>query len=226
MKKTLQTVITAAMFAAASSAYDCNSFAGEIQDTSPEMTVGTVTTDYDPATEEQEDVYGPPPAWNTPIESVQTTATNEIPAPVYGPPLAWTTTSETDLPVPTTMPATIPLPVYGPPAAWIGDLNEDDRVDVFDMIELKNMYLNGITKDSMDLYRADINQDGKIGMADLVMLQNYLLGRTKKIYDYQLEEPKTTTAEPQKSYVNTTNTTATTTEPIPECVYGPPIAFD
>ena len=224
MKKTLQTVITAAMFAAASSAYDYNSFAGEIQDTSPEMTAETVTTDYDPATEEQEDVYGPPPAWNTPIESVQTTATNEIPAPVYGPPLAWTTTSETDLPVPTTMPAAIPLPVYGPPAAWIGDLNEDDRVDVFDMIELKNMYLNGITKDSMDLYRADINQDGKIGMADLVMLQNYLLGRTKKIYDHQLEEPKPT--EPQKSYVNTTNTTATTTEPIPECVYGPPIAFD
>ncbi|MDE5570382.1 MAG: dockerin type I repeat-containing protein [Ruminococcus sp.] len=252
MKKTLQTVITAAMFAAASSAYDCNSFAGEIQDTSPEMTAETVTTDYDPATEEQEDVYGPPPAWNTPIESVQTTATNEIPAPVYGPPLAWTTTSEIDLPVPTTMPTTeepvcvygppiawetttaepelttqttiIPLPVYGPPAAWIGDLNEDDRVDVFDMIELKNMYLNGITKDSMDLYRADINQDGKIDMADLVMLQNYLLGRTKKIYDHQFEEPKPT--EPQKSYVNTTNTTATTTEPIPECVYGPPIAFD
>ena len=222
MKKTLQTVITAAMFAAASSAYDCNSFAGEIQDTSPEMTAETVTTDYDPATEEQEDVYGPPPAWNTPIESVQTTATNEIPAPVYGPPLAWTTTSETDLPVPTTMPATIPLPVYGPPAAWIGDLNEDGRIDVFDMIELRKAYLNGtIGEEKIDLFRADINQDGKIDMADLVMLQNYLLGKIDNFYE-QIPTPTNTT----QTMLTPPTTETTATEPIPECVYGPPIAFD
>lgn len=214
MKKTLQTVITAAMFAASMGSL-------------PSETAKTVSAaDYNPYAEEMQDVYGPPPAWNTPIESVQTTATNEIPAPVYGPPLAWTTTSEIDLPVPTTMPATIPLPVYGPPAAWIGDLNEDGRIDVFDMIELKKAYLNGTTgEDWLDLFRADINQDGKIGMADLVMLQNYLLGKIDNFYD-QLPEPKPTTAETQKSYVNTTNTVTTTTEPIPECVYGPPIAFD
>ncbi len=250
MKKTVQTMMTAAMFAATINMIPSGTSAG---------TVSASATDYNPAVEEFQGVYAPPDT--TPVSEetlpVPTTMTT-VPATVYGPPIAWNTTTEplitgfnpeqmttvavygppiawntTTEPV-ETVPAqtnivppltTIPLPVYGPPQAWIGDLNEDDRLDVFDMIELRKAYIEGVM-DWDDLYRADVNQDGKIGIADLVMLQNYLLGKTDNFRD-QLPEPVPT--EPQKSYVNTTNTTTTTntvTEPIPEPVYGPPSLFE
>lgn len=245
MKKTVQTVMTAAMFAATMNMIPSGTSDG---------TASASAVDYNPAIENWQDVYGPPVDYPE-----MTTATiNTVPVPVYGPPVSWTTTPETDLPVPTTMsttepvavygppiawdtttvPTEMPVPttmstteeepvcVYGPPIAWIGDVNGDDRVDVFDMIELRKAYLNGTSWDDwLDLYRADINKDGQIGIADLVMLQNYLLGRTKKIYDNQLEEPKPTT--PQVSYEPAQSTTKnTTTEPVPQPEYGAPVAFD
>lgn len=267
MKKTVQTVMTAAMFAATMnmipsgtsdgtvsvSAVDYNPVAEEMQDvygppvTSPESVQTTYAVygppiAWDTETEPVETVtappntdpvavYGPPIAWNTKTEPVKTVPAttaydplgNQTTYAVYGPPIAWnTTTVPTEIPVPNT----IPLPVYGPPIAWVGDLNEDNRIDVFDMIELRKAYLNGTTgEDWIDLFKADINQDGEIGIADLVMLQNYLLGRTKKIYDNQLEEPKPTA--PQVSYEPVQSTTKnTTTEPVPQPEYGAPVAFD
>lgn len=247
MKKTVQTMMTAAMFAATMNMIPSGTSDG---------TASASAVDYNPAIENWQDVYGPPVDYPE-----MTTATiNTVPVPVYGPPVSWTTTPETDLPVPTTistteeepvcvygppiawntttvpteMPVlttvpntTIPLPVYGPPIAWMGDINGDNRVDVFDMIELRKAYLNlnGSAEITIDLYRADINEDGQIGVADLVMLQNYLLGRTKKIYDNQIEEPKPTT--PQVSYEPVQSTTKnTTTEPVPQPEYGAPVAFD
>ena len=113
------------------------------------------------------------------------------------------------------------MPVYGSPVAWYGDVNVDGKVDVFDMIELRKGYINGKLSEGIDSMRADINRDDKIGMADLVMLENYLLGKIDN-FDNPLPEPKTTTAEPQYSYVNTT----TSTEPIPQPEYDVSVAFD
>lgn len=247
MKKTSKTVLTAAMFAAAMNIIPSRAING---------TINSFAGNYDPSTEEIQDVYGPavdypettvmttqttvpvpvygpPISWTTTTTAVETgqttqetTITNlttQTTVPVYGPPIAWTTTSEEYT---TEIPTTIPTPVYGPPVAWIGDINEDNRIDIFDMIELKKAYLNGRTEDSRyDLFRADINQDGKIGIADLVMLQNYLLGKTDNFND-QLPEPETTTTEPQFSHINTANTTTTNTEPVPQPEYGAPVAFD
>lgn len=246
MKKTVQTMMTAAMFAAtinmipsgtsagtvSASASDYNPYAEEWQDVyGPPETMPVVTSTLPaPITTVPSTVYGPPIAWNTTTEpATKPLITGFNPeqmttVAVYGPPIAWNTTTapvET-VPEPTN---TIPAAVYGPPVAWIGDVNSDNRLDVFDMIELRKLYIEGAT-DWDDLYRADVNEDGAINIADLVMLQNYLLGKTENLRE-KLPEPVPT--EPQKSYVNTTNTTNTTntvTEPIPEPVYGPPSFFE
>ncbi|MDE5853968.1 MAG: dockerin type I repeat-containing protein, partial [Ruminococcus sp.] len=185
---------------------------------------------YNPNEAIEVPVYGPPVSWTTTQTSPETTVTTVVttisepyPVPVYGPPISWTTTG-TELTMPTTTATTntIPEAVYGPPIAWYGDINMDGKVDVFDMIELRKAYINGEAGKGLDSLRADINQDGKIGMADLVMLENYLLGKIDNL-DEPLPEPVPTTAEPQHSFINTTNTTPT--EPIPQPEYGAPIAF-
>lgn len=229
MKKTVQTIMTAAMFAAA---------INTIPSGTPAKTVSASAVDYNPAVEETQDVYGPPPVttitepmvqpvygpspyWTTtPVsEETVTSPTTTVPATVYGPPIAWDTTTE---PV-ETVPATTgfpTVPVYGPPIAWIGDMNMDGRLDVFDMIELRKAYTEGgVSGGWLDLYRADVNQDGAIGIADLVMLQNYLLGKTDSFND-QPSDPVTT--EPE--YADTPVTTSTA--PIPAPVYGPPNIFE
>lgn len=202
MKKTLQTVMTAAMFAAAVNVIPSGN---------------VTTTAYDPALEEFQDVYGPPVLTTTAAETITTTD----PVGVYGPPIAWTTTT---IPVETmTTTESIPVAVYGPPIAWVGDVDDDGKIDVFDMIELKNAYLNGIPESSWSyLYRADINKDGAIGVADLVMLQNYLLGKIDNFYDDRLPEPEPTTTET----IFTEPPITTTTQTIPLPVYGPPLAFE
>lgn len=238
MKKTVQTVLTATMFAVALG-------------TMPSGTAETSSaTDYNPAMDEWQGVYGPPPVtttlaettyaqpvygtypyWETtPVETVTTAFNPEqmTTVAVYGPPIAWGTTTA---PVPETVPTTmaVPVPVYGPPTAWLGDVDGDGRIDVFDMIELRKAYISGLTENSwIDFYRADINKDGEIGVADLVMLQNYLLGNIENFDNRITELHGTVSTEPPKSYADTTTTAIvpSETEPVPECVYGPPVAFE
>lgn len=228
MKKTIQTMVTAAMFAATVNMIPSGTSAG---------TSSASAVDYNPATENWQNVYGPPPVTTikettqlqpvygtVPYQTVETTpvTTNFDPekmttVAVYGPPIAWNTTTE---PVPSPTGPTIPAPLYGPPIAWVGDLNFDNRVDVFDMIELRKAYIDGVSgSDWLDMYRADVNGDGSIGISDLVMLQNYILGKIDN-FNEKLPEPKSTTAT-QVSH----EPVQTATEPVPQPEYGAPIAF-
>ncbi|MCM1133318.1 MAG: dockerin type I repeat-containing protein [Ruminococcus flavefaciens] len=273
MKKTIQTLMTAAMFAVAM---------GNIPSGTAQF---ANASDYNPATEDVQDVYGPPVVQTT-VTTAQTTQTTYQPTgtkltdatiattettftAVYSAPSTLpyestntttdTTTQTTDrqtdtqttedviattewhftgvYSAPSTLPyesstkpttstfkpsTTVPVPVYGPPISWLGDINRDNRIDVFDMIELRQAYING----EYD-YNADVNMDGEIGVADMVMLQNYLLGKIDSFYE-PIFEPQPTTTAPQFSYVNTQQATETTvTEPpVTQPVYGAPIAFE
>ncbi len=179
MKKTVKTLMTAALFAASAAA---------------------AMSAYDPAAEEIQDVYGPAPDYPSIEETndiktdeppMTTTETDVFDQPVYGPP--WvpqtesttTTVATNEPPIVTTMQTNPPAPVYGPPwvmideKEWLGDLNLDGSIDVYDMVALRNYLISGedtISVDDWEKLRADVNKDGEVGMADLIMLQKYLLG--------------------------------------------------
>lgn len=60
----------------------------------------------------------------------------------------------------------------------LGDVNNDDRVDVFDLTLMKRELLNP-GKTGIDLVAADVNADGTIDIKDVIEVQDYLLCRTK-----------------------------------------------
>ena len=53
----------------------------------------------------------------------------------------------------------------------IGDLNNDDYINVADIVILVSIILNNETYS----YNADINQDGTVDVLDVVMLVGYIL---------------------------------------------------
>ncbi len=199
MRKTKRTILTAALFAAS-----MNMIPAGTND------VNAVASDYDPALEDIQDVYGPAPDYPTPEET--TTATPDIPTlttttepfqcvPVYGPP--WSsvsteekkpdmTTTSSDIPLVTTTTEDPFQCVYGPPwymmpeEEWLGNLDEDDVVDVYDLLLLRQYITDGkgLTGwEEWDKMRADVNKDGEVGMADLITLQRYLLGSIDSLSD-------------------------------------------
>lgn len=56
-----------------------------------------------------------------------------------------------------------------------GDFNADGRVNVFDLIMMRQGCIEG-WKDSTTMILADMNDDGQTNVADLVWLQKWLLG--------------------------------------------------
>lgn len=200
MRKTKRTLLTAALFAASMNMIPAETNA-----------VNAVDSSYDPALEDIQDVYGPAPDYPTPEET--TTAAPDIPAittttepfqlvPVYGPPWSSvsteekkpdTTTTSSDIPLVTTTTEPFqPVPVYGPPwvmlpeETWLGDLYEDNVIDVYDLLLLRQYITNGKINsywEEWDKMRADVNKDGEVGMADLITLQRYLLGSIDSLSD-------------------------------------------
>jgi arabinogalactan endo-1,4-beta-galactosidase len=57
----------------------------------------------------------------------------------------------------------------------IGDLNNDDVIDIFDVAALRKLLLTGNNTPTPDS-RIDLNRDGYLNVADLVKLQRYVLG--------------------------------------------------
>jgi len=205
MKKTKQTLLTAAAFAAAMNM----SAAGNVNAvTLSEAELPASLANYDPSADEIQDVYGPapnynddpvttetlmtqpvlttteiqttygPPIWrwdDTTTTSIETTTTTTVPVPLYGPMPAYTTTTTTTEP--------LVQPVYGPPQIFYqkGDINGDEVVDSLDMISFRKQLLNEETPEWLR-YVMDINQDGDFNVGDLVALQNYLLGRNKDFF--------------------------------------------
>lgn len=177
------------------------------------------TTNYNPQ-ETFQTVYGPPVSQiTTSVEDYNPKHTETDFAAVYGPAPYWTTapTTNYDPHETTTMQTvygtypfwstettaisqeTVPVPVYGPPLAWKGDLDGDNRIDVFDMIGMRRKYLEAVLYGEYDS-RADVNDDGEVNVADMVMLQKYILGAAK---DFS-SQPDETTVVPNS---NTTKTT-------------------
>ena len=205
MKKTKQTLLTAAAFAAAMNM----SAAGNVNAvTLSEAELPASLANYDPSADDIQDVYGPapnynddpvttetlmtqpvlttteiqttygPPIWrwdDTTTTSIETTTTTTVPVPLYGPMPAYTTTTTTTEP--------LVQPVYGPPQIFYqkGDINGDEVVDSLDMISFRKQLLNEETPEWLR-YVMDINQDGDFNVGDLVALQNYLLGRNKDFF--------------------------------------------
>ena len=99
-----------------------------------------------------------------------------------------------------------------------GDLNYDGRVDVFDMILMRQELVSG-ELDRSTKRRADVDADGKIGAADAVQLQSFLLNggsfsavTEKRMFAYAVDqtlsdciEESTNEGFRDKAYVNLDN---------------------
>ena len=56
----------------------------------------------------------------------------------------------------------------------IGDINQDDSIDILDIIELVNTILNG-GNPGIEFYLSDINEDDVLNIQDLIALVNLIL---------------------------------------------------
>ncbi len=240
MKKSLHSLLTAAMFAAAvttsagsiANAPDASAAPAEndlITETTTEpqcvygppewFTSESELTDITGT--EPQDVYGPP-GWFSETETM-TDVTRNDPPTVYGPP-HWFTDTETEATTTTTDVTTIiPQPAYGPPYVLFekGDLNGDRVINAQDLTLLKRAVLY----DNLDsLWRplGDLNDDGAVDKKDVKELIRRLTGAPEK--------------DPDETDVTTTATDATvppkpetTTDPYwdyPMPLYGPPTAWN
>ena len=233
MKKSLHSILTAAMFAAAVT-----------------TSVGSPTVSAQPGASseaglmleterEQQGAYGPPnwyttepekteltmpitqPAYGPPFwsetESELTKLTESEPQDVYGPP-SWFTENETT--TTTDVTKDVPEPVYGPPTA-VGDLTLDYRIDAKDLTWLKRFILeNGGTEidlrkvqDRSNMSLGDMNGDNKLNKEDVKLLVRQLTGKPEDD-----DDPKETALTTSATLVTTLMTT--TTRP-PTSLYGP-----
>ncbi len=215
MKKSLHSLLTAAMFAAA-----VTTSAGGISNTQNASAAPAENDLITETTTEPQDVYGPP-GWFSETETI-TDVTRNDPPTAYGPP-HWFTDTETEAMTTTTTDVTaeIPQPAYGPP--WMfaepGDLNYDFKLDARDLTLLKRYLLEGEINDRIDRL-ANVNQDGKIDKEDVKELIRRLTGAPEE--------------DPEETDVTTTGTDATvpprpetTTDPYWDYpLYGPPSAWN
>ena len=201
MKKTAQTLLTAAIFATA------------LGSTVPSQFRQPVQALDDPIAEVETnlvEVYGPPAWFTTPQEETTTTHTTRRIKPTT----VVTTTPETTAGTTTT--ATEPVLLYGPPWVFmgVGDANGDDVPDARDLTIIKRLALEGreaagnipnMTYVSQyDV--ADVDHNGIVDADDVHAFMKNQLGVPYKKPDVTTTAPVTTTAEE--------GTTLTTTTPI------------
>lgn len=233
MKKTLQTAMTAAMFAAAATAMTAgvSALPENSQVEALEMFAQNAAA---PGTTTMT-LYGPPPVDFTDDFGEEETT--------------FTSTVETD---PFTPYDTDPVVLYGPPSFLYehGDLNTDRKFDARDLTLLKQELLryqrylkenpeSNITIDEYiwDSARLDVNDDGKIDKEDIKALRRMLTGKSKEQEDAEEHAGEETTTTPTTTMTSTTTTfsgptqtwptttasTVLTTMTMP--LYGPPWVF-
>ena len=217
MKKTAQTLLTAAIFATA------------LGSTAPSQFRQPVQAAADPIWETTfhfAGVYGPPPQTTTDTETTAFVAN----IPAYP---DWETG--------TTDP--IPQPAYGPPrTAFSGDMNWDAKADARDLALIKRAVLEG--RDNFDGWydMADVNHDGTVDKEDVRIFMEETLGIPKKEEAVTTAPAVTTEAlvttlisstklpvtvlygpPPVTTAIEMTKTTETTPDMnIPDPIYGPP----
>ena len=183
MKKTIRTVLTAAMFASANMAAIPSSAAGETNQQANEPTNSEVLTEMTDSRKPMP-LYGPPEVLRTlttpPLETLTTTTTTFMHT-LYGPP--WMLTSTVPTSTTEAVTTTMPVVLYGPPLYYrlLGDVNLDQQIDSFDAIALRRMLVTRKAQNFASSSYGDINRDGKVNIADLLLLQRYLLGDLKTL---------------------------------------------
>lgn len=199
MKKTIHTLLTAALFATANvSAMPV--VAGEGPTAAPPAEAA-----YDPAADQIQDVYGPPPTTTV----GQTTNVN----------VTTSTTTEDLIRLTTT---TVEI-LYGPvvPYSRLGDVNEDGDVDIFDLVALRKLLVSGQSRGFNSDNYADVNFDRKVNVADLVRLQQFLLGKIDSLNDGQWDFMRGKTIETVAANNDQdieTTTTTTIYNPVKETI--------
>ena len=212
MKKTLQSKLTAALFAAAISTGTGASLSPQSANAADDVVTVPQTT------------YGPPVWMMTTDESETstTTATTEMPVFSTEAPTVTMTTSTTEMPVFSTEAPTVTmtttteeLALAGEPVLYDepGDVNMNGCIDVHDLSLLKQYLLNQ-TRYKVTEDVGDINKDGKIDKEDVKALVRMLTGKPED------------EAEPQKTTNSSLMTTTTTIGTTTCTLYGPPPAWE
>ncbi|WP_294413528.1 dockerin type I repeat-containing protein [uncultured Ruminococcus sp.] len=219
MKKTIHTLLTAALFATA------NLSAVPVTAEESPTPAPPPAAAYDPEMDQIQDVYGPPPTTTvntTALVDVTTTTTQ----PVYGTQptinLNSTTTMTTTEDLMRLTTTTVEI-LYGPvvPRNRLGDVNEDGDVDIFDLVALRKLLVSGQSRGFNSDNYADVNFDRKVNMADLVRLQQFLLGKIDSLYDGQWDFMRGKTIETVAANNDQdieTTTTTTIYNPVKETI--------
>ena len=220
MKKTIHTLLTAAMFAAANMAAmpavaeDGNSLTPNLEPVES-LSFGDTNTNNDNSddisaegvgknilkatTKSMATVYGPPPT-----TTVNTTA-------LIDESLTSTTTSLPEWLM--TTPTTTVEILYGPTVPYnrLGDVNEDNNVDIFDLVALRKLLVSGQSRSFYSDNYADVNFDRKVNIADLVRLQQFLLGKIDSLndgnWDFMRSKTIETVSANNEQDIETTTTT-------------------
>ena len=220
MKKTLQTAMTAAMFAAAATAMTAgvSALPENSQVEALEMFAQNAAA---PGTTTMT-LYGPPPVDFTDDFGEEETT--------------FTSTVETD---PFTPYDTDPVALYGPPSVFYesGDINMDRKLDARDLSNLKRILLSG--QEYWDRGMVDVNGDDIFDVEDIKAFRRKLTGKTKEQEEAEERERQgeettttptttmtsttTTFSGPTQTWPTTTASTVLTTMTMP--LYGPPWVF-
>lgn len=84
-----------------------------------------------------------------------------------------------------------------------GDINNDGRVDVFDVISMRKAIVESMTS-QYNCAAADIDGNGKLAMNDIVILSRYVLGKMRELPDVVTTIPTTTVKTTKNPDVTTT----------------------
>ena len=99
-----------------------------------------------------------------------------------------------------------PDPTEPTPAKGIlGDLNDDGKVNVYDLVAMRKAILGVMSGGGKAPANSDVNGDGGVSVADLLLLQKFLLGQNVQFKEYIVTTTTTTTTKP----ITTTTTTST-----------------
>ncbi|MBP5580109.1 MAG: dockerin type I repeat-containing protein [Ruminococcus sp.] len=221
MKKTIHTLLTAAMFAT-SSAVAMPAIAEGGNAGRPVVDPVETIRLEDPNWNSGQQKNDPQVTATVTTQLINTTMTTT--QTLYGVRLSQTTTSTIDPDKLVFLTTTTTMPLYGPAitAASMGDVNNDSSIDIFDMVALRKMLIQGYNDQNSSKYNADVNLDGKVNIADLVLLQNFLLGKIDRLNDagpWAISPPtviEQITTKPD--WQNITTETTTTYEPVRDTI--------
>ena len=203
MKKTLQSTLTAALFAAAITSGTGGTLSPQLANAVDDITTVPETT------------YGPP-GWMMTTEEPEDTGTTPLitagTIPIYTEDTTTTTTTTSD---PEDEPVMLSgdVPVYNEP----GDLDRNGSFDARDLTLLKRrlMYQDGTL--FQDIY--DVNGDGQMNSEDARALVRLLTGKPEE------EEDPASTSVSSSTTSQLTSTTTEITSLKTQPAYGPPLAW-